>query len=74
MLPPEFQLTQEFIFFLIVTKKIVTSLVASVLYQCKTEKGLKQRFQTLHDLFISSRSSLTTYNYSLKREQRVKIM
>lgn len=39
MLPPEFQLTQEFNFFLIVTKKIVTSLVASVLYQCKTEKG-----------------------------------
>lgn len=30
-------------FFLIVTKKMVTSLVASVLYQCKTEKGYETK-------------------------------
>lgn len=43
MLPQVIQLTQEFHFFLIVTKKMVTSLVASVLYQCKTEKGYETK-------------------------------
>lgn len=44
MLPQVIQLIQEFHFFFnCYTKKMVTSLVASVLYQCKTEKGYETK-------------------------------